>query len=276
VNLPSGYTELSFKNTLVALFGIFLLGVCVSFSSCASHAPRLNWDYLRHHPEEFLQMIRGQIQSIQTLEGTAHITIETFRESYNGRAHIYFRAPDSLLIRIQATLGIHAATILLDKDSIRIWVPRERMLYVGSVKEANLEPYWGIQLEVRKIRSFVTGYPYMLLEGSGDSAAMDWYNERVVVRTGQGRYVHWLAVDPQKGTILAWVFQDEKSGLTLRQENKFLRKHRGIWLPRFIQLTYPDTKERLSLYYERLRINRRIPSRRFQLKIPSNVQRIPL
>jgi len=62
----------------------------------------------------------------------------------------------------------------------------------------------------------------------------------------------------------------------LRQDFKNYRNIDGIYLPMIIQITLPDQKERISIFYKSVELNKPLDLAKHTIEISSKVQQLNL
>ncbi|MFQ5631466.1 MAG: DUF4292 domain-containing protein, partial [bacterium] len=80
-------------------------------------------------------------------------------------------------------------------------------------------------------------------------------------------------VDPERLVITKIQLFDKHDNETFRQQFRRFRKIKGIWVPQYIQLTRPQSKERLTVVYTKVDLNIPLTASQFTYKIPDNARR---
>jgi len=80
-------------------------------------------------------------------------------------------------------------------------------------------------------------------------------------------------VDLERLVITKIQLFDQHDNETFRQQFRRFRKIKDIWVPQYIQLTRPQSKERLTVVYTKVDLNMPLSANQFRYKIPDNARR---
>jgi len=261
------------------LWGLLLLcigGILFVGASCVPLVRRNNVDFYRQHPKALLVDIERNTRRLQTLQGCANLTVESAAGSYNGYANIYYVAPDSLIIQLQAMVGIHAAVLKITEETVQLYLPREKTLYQSDTQSLNLSSLLGMPLEVEQLFMVVTGLPHLLGGFSRGEIPIEVDGKYFLLRWLEYGQEWRYYIDPGKPAISIFTVADERSKRILRLELRRFQTISKVRIPRHIQLIHLPEKERISLYYRWIKINRSIKTERFKIKLPKDVKIVSL
>ncbi len=251
--------------------GLALLGAVAFLSGCAPFFKTGQSSFYRNNPQSLLFEVERNSVRLRTLKGLANLTVESHRGSYNGRAQISFRQPDSLRIRINAAFGIHAATLLAVDNALQIYLPRDQILYKSTLNSKLLKQYLGMPLDFDSLQELVTGLPdpFRIL---GNQARLDSVsgNDFYFQISKAGTRIR-MRLDARQKVTREYEIYNSLNGKTYRFKFSRFVERNGMKMPLFIQLIRLPERERISLFYEDARVNVQLKSKDFSLKVPDDV-----
>lgn len=251
------------------------------FVSCAPFTGGDKADFYRSHPVSLFYTAFQHTQEIETFEGKAHLTIESAVEGFQGNATIYYRRPDSLLVRLQAGFGVPVGSMLITGNRVQIYNIREKSLYESEGSDVPLNSLVGINLRAANLFEAVLGLPRLpdMISATGtEPDSLHYLADEgnfifsIQTETDAREYI----VTPDKQVFLHYALFNTSDGDTTLCTFRQFRRFKNIKMPQHVQISRKNPKERLSLFYTRMQVNKRIPKDRFKIKYPKDVEIIHL
>lgn len=266
---------ISQRRILYFLFQFIFLFV---LHSCSYFTRNEKADFYRTNPKVLFYSLVQHSLEIDSFEASGHLTVESPVEGFQGNAKVYFRQPDSLLVIIQAGFGVPVGSMLIIGNKIQLYNIRDKILFKSEGADVPLDDLIGMKLRTANLIEATLGLPRppeisLIANDSLKIIPMeDKFNYVVNSDTEEKRYL----ANPNKQVFENYVLiRPTEQDTTICSFRQF-RKFKNLRMPQHIQITRYDKKERLSLYYTRMQVNKKIAKGRFQLKISDNVDVVNL
>jgi len=261
--------------TLFLQLVIFLL-----FSSCTI-GENQKADFYRNNPIALYQAALQHSKKLKTLEGYAHLTVESPEGGFDGNARIYYQEPDSLLIVVKAGPGISLGSMLVKDGRFWMYNIREKLLFQSKGEQITFDEIIGINVPLPNIFDAALGLPdyqnYQLPDDLDSNLyKIQFKDDYIQYSLKKNNRTFKFLADPKKGSFVGYSMIQEGETDTVHVVFKQFGKYKGINIPRHIQITRPSHKERLSFFYRRIKVNGKMAANRFELKIAKNVEVIDL
>lgn len=251
--------------------GYFIL-LLFLLTDCSSLFRKREIDLTQISPEQILKRVDENFHRLKSMEGWARVTLASSERPYEGFSRVALKAPDSLLVKFKALFGMNVALLSINGENFKIYSPRENTLYWGKINEANLEEVLGGNFSLQELRGVFTGMPNLQWEDL--SLLSDFFPQGdkiiLIFEDEQGMRRYW--VNPWNFTVVRLERFDRKGNLYLIEKYSRFKRQGGILLPRMIKVIKPMEGERLTVYYQRQRVNKGLKKKDFQLKIPHNAE----
>ncbi len=252
--------------------GVLLLMLPL-FSACAGLRKPAVADLDRVPPQEIYSRVQRNFERVRTLNGRGRLIVEMPRAQFTGNATILVKKPDSLFIIAKAVLGVQVGFFFADSAHFASYSPIENTYYTGPVGQMHRLILFEMELNYSQLLHAILGTAELKLDDSTRVKVMD--NRYIFVRPW-GRYFLVEKIDPGKFVVTEAIVTRADGRIEVRQTFSRFRKIQGVWLPQIIRLFRPRTRERLTIYYEKVTLNRPLPQEKFQFKVPENARRIQL
>ena len=245
--------------------------------SCSSFTSDENAEYYRSHPGSLFYSVLQRSLEIDTFEGNARLTVESPIENFQGNAKIFYRYPDSLLVQIQAGLGVSIGNMLVIGDKVQLYNIRDRILYKSEGADVPLDDLIGMSLRAGNLIEAVLGLPRPpdFLVNVNDTIKYNPVDDNFKYYLNYKDEGKEYIADPKSQVFTQYILIYHGNDTTVCNFKQF-RRFKNVKMPQHIQITRYHKSERLALYYTRMQVNKKIPKNRFQLKISDNVKIINL
>ncbi len=253
---------------------LYFLAVLIYFAGCAAFRAKPVADLSKITPAHILERVQSSAERIRTLRGRGRLIVEMPGAQFAGRASIYIKKPDSLFIIAKALLGVEVGFFFADRERFQSYSPIENAFYTGPVDKMHQLILFEMEIPYEQLLSAVLGT--VAIELPVDSARVSVMDNQYVMAWPKGR--NWLVYKIAPGTFVVTevlLIGPDKSVLARQSFSRF-RKIQGVWLPKMIRLQRPPTRERLTIWYESIEINKPIAASEFQFNIPPTAKRINL
>jgi len=199
-----------------------------------------------------------------------HLRIEGVKQK--GAAVIFYRAPDQLKIDIHDTLlNIGIMSAKSDRDSIRIYLPRDNRFIEGNIEET-LFAVTGVNLSPFDPFSAIMGFPNLSPADLPRVTEFTRHTDSLFVKIMAPLWTRHMWFDAKSATLLKEQIYAPGGTLVTQRTMSDYEHVDGVILPRKIEIFQSDG--RIEIRVIERRINTPFPDERFEMKMPNNV--VPL
>lgn len=227
-------------------------------------------------PVEIITRVEKNMNKLRSLRGWAHVTLESSQNPFDGYSEVFLKLPDSLAVKFKARLGISAAFLSLNRSFFWVYYPNQNELYWGNPNKSVIEEILDVNFTFEELMEVFTGLPTFANEDMNLLSDLILEKDKFifVFEDEQGVRRYW--VDLRNGAIIRVECLDSSGIVYLVKEFRQFKKERGVLVPRLIRITKPIDQERLTVFYQRRGINKKLSAKNFQLKIPANAKIIEI
>jgi len=221
---------------------------------------------------QLIQEIQENASQIKTFQGQGRFLAVSKETAMGGGIRVYARMPDSLWIKVEGPLGVDVATGWFGGGQALWYVPMDGVVFSGpmeSVRDLDIIPV-------------DMGSSNMILSIIGLAVPHSSAQDSLYALKTEGRkYVIYsddesIRVNPKGPVVTQWEMIDFQGNLLWQWEGENMKKDRGIYFPGTIRFTRWQPKERITIFYENIKINKPLHQSWFQIDIPKGVRRIEL
>jgi len=249
------------KIKLIFILGLFTFGCSGLWHSRKPLDPDAK-------PEVIFALVRQNTAKVQTFTGRGMLSVSSMQGSFRASITVRIIRPDSLWFKIEGPLGLDLASGRISQDKMEILVVRENTLYTGSIlkmQELSLLP---VPIDLCDFAAVLQGF-YKPVSQTSDSLTSVSLDNRIYRFDFKSGNVSYINADLQS------VILHEKTGeggeLQLKFETGEYKKIKKVFMPRLVKLTGYQPKQRLTILYESLQINKKFKPGWFEFKIPEGV-----
>ncbi|MGH1365483.1 MAG: DUF4292 domain-containing protein [Calditrichia bacterium] len=252
---------------------LLAIACCLFFAGCAGSGmrnfgvkPFLN--SLDTWPEEY----QSNFEQIRTFSGSARLSIES--EQFNGNVSLKTNwvRPDRLYLQAEGPLGLDVGKIFIGENRFMVYNQYNNHFTSGSIRDPYLNRFMQTNITLSELRHTVLGY---VLEPDSPKQLTNRTHGIFTARSIEDDIDYRYVVNPESG-LLETCELSRESRVFLRQDFKNYRNIDGIYLPMIIQITLPDQKERISIFYKSVELNRPLDLAKHTIEISSKVQQLNL
>ena len=262
--------EFSKVMQLLRLFAALALFFC---SACAPFIRSARWDREDINIPKIKEHISQNYSRLYTVSGKARLTYEMPGVAYSGFANIAVRLPDSVLVAVEAILGINVGTFYTDGQVFSVYIPTEKRVYSGDIERMQVAYLFQTDLGYEQLMATFTGI-VQLPDSSIEVESVSDDELVLAVDSATGHYKLWL--DAKYRLVNKAEYYDEANNLEYRCTYSRFQKSNGVVAPRVISIERFTFQERITLYYTQRSINIDPKKIRLQPQIPNDVEEVLL
>lgn len=255
---------------------LLIFSLCTFSLECSPLFRKKELNLAALTPTEIINKVEKNVKKLHTLRGWAHVTLESSQNPFNGYSEVLLKTPDSLVVKFKARLGISAAFLSLDRNYFWIYYPNQNKLYWGSPNKAIIKEILEVNFTFEELMEVFTGLPTFAGEDMNFLSDFFLENDKLILvfEDEEGMRRYW--VDPWNGVVTHVEWLNSEGVLYLVKEFSQFKKEQSVLLPRLIRIIKPTDRERLTVFYRRRGINKKLAAKDFKVKIPANAEVIEI
>lgn len=242
-----------------------LLAGCAAFRSSRPLVPT--------DPQQVYFKVAENYRRVQSFRGNGRLIIDSPEMQLAAAATVLTKQPDSMFIKVEATFGVDAGFFFADRKRFESYSPFENTYFFGDVNHMDQLLLFRMQVNYDEMLSGITGAMLPPFD-STFVMTIDNDNYRFEGKREAWRVTYWI--DPKRGAVTKAEQHDSTGALYSRQTFRRFHKTEGVWLPQWLQLDRPTTRERFTIFYDRVAINTKIDAASFSLRVPASAAHINL
>ncbi len=266
VRLQAG--RLHYRTRAELLLPVF----CFILSGCASASRSLRLEP-GAEPGAVYSQVAENHRRLQTFRGKGKLIIDSPQTQVVASATVLTRQPDSMFIKLEATFGVDAGFFFADRKHFESYSPFENTYFFGEVGQLRRLVLFQVEVTYDEMLSGIVGAILPPLDSTFTLKVEDGAY-RLDGWRDKWQLSYWI--DPARGVVTKSEQRDQDGGLYSRQTFRRFREIEGIWLPQWLQLDRPGQRERFTMYYDRVEVNRKITDKEFGMRVPPSAVRIDL
>lgn len=248
-------------------YGLLLMFALLQ--SCAL-GKRSSIDASKLTAAEILEKVDENNQRIRTLAGKGNLIIEMPETPFRGEVTIRVIRPDSLYIVTEAAFGVDVGFLFADGEHFYSYSPIDNTYLFGDAEQIGSLVFFNMRIGYQELLNSILGAARFPMQ---ENTRIERFDDKIVfAQSYQGKNLIY-EIDPDRLVITRIQLFDRASRETFRQEFRRFREVDGIWVPRHIQLTRPLSKERMTVWYSKIELNRGFTADAFSYNVPENAKR---
>lgn len=220
--------------------------------------------------ETWPEMYRQNFQSMNSLTGKARVTIESVQLSGNINADIAWVRPDQLFIQVEGPLGIDVGQTYVGSSRFIVYNQHENHFTAGNINDPYLNRIWLTNFTLKDLKYAALGYAIQVEQ---PLQLVDEFHG--VFSTQNDDIEYRFVVNPESG-LLERCESIRENKVFMQQEFKNYKIVNGFYIPQLIQITLVDQKERISIFYNEMEINKPIDPAKLVIQIGPKVEQLNL
>ena len=251
----------------------FVFFVVILFSGCSGLFQQsvffnreINWNTIS-------QLSYNNYARLKTLDGWAKLSVQSPIQSFTADTHIKLLKPDSLYLKIEAAFGIDVGMFFANRQQYLMYSPMQNICYTGSVDSMYKAPLFDIEISYDKLLQVFAGA--QVLEKIYDQRIEKNDNQVILYGRTDSLFYKYI-LDRRYGLVKEMQVRDKKNDLLALHEFSRFSRINGVTVPQTIKVKRPKTRESISLFYTRLKINKKFKQDDFSVKMPDSVLKVNL
>ncbi len=249
-----------------------LLLAAVVLSGCQSITRPEQPDLNKYSYQELLANQSRWQNDIKTLQGKMRITLDTPEFSGNFYGELLVKGSDSLLLSLEAQLGIKVGKVFLSKNRFLFYDQLNNQFYQGSRSQFEQRNFLQFPVTLRELQEVMTARNSfnILKRKSYEVRDANYY-----LGAENGHYDLNIWFEPQSRLIRRIEYLDNSQLEKFREYGEFQQVN-GYYFPQVINFVRPQEKEGIAVFYENIRINEAIDESAFNIKISDSAVQMDL
>ena len=219
------------------------------------------------------RLLQNNYDRLKTFKASGRMIVESPEQSFSTSSRIVISRPDSLYLKLEATFGIDVGWLFSDRKTFRFYSPQRNMCYYGSFDSLRVGDFFSFNLSYDKFLQALAGIE-LVDELDFGKLEKDGKSLLLTGETGQKKVSYWI--DPSMGVVTRSEIRDNRGQVILQSEYQRFAHVDRVYVPRTIRIKRPLERERLTLYYNRLEVNKRIDGNDIRTKIPQSALKVEM
>lgn len=263
----------SLKMTLSVITFLFMAGCAGGIKSSGVGIAVENVAPFVTNLDEWPAKYRQNFQNILTFQGKARLTLESPHGGGNVSTKTVWGRPDKLFMQAEGPLGLDVGKIFVGEKRFIWYNQYENHFTAGSLDDPYLNRFLQTNITFSELRYTLLGYAG---QAEDSLVLIDRTNGVFATTHGNDDDIHYrFIVNPELGLLEA-VEALRQSRVFMRQDFKNYRVIDNIYLPTLIRITMLDQRERVSIFYKNIALNKPLDPGEFAIKISSKVEQLNL
>lgn len=213
-------------------------------------------------------------QSIQTLHGRAHISVESNEGAQSFDAEVFYKGPDSLVVKIEYLLGADAAILALLKNRYVFYNKVNDNFLSGNIGDPFVDAFFKLPIPLEEFADLLLAkFP---LDSSMQKYKLSTLDDSYLFEQEKKGNKWFYNIDFAYGRVKRLEIYNPENELLLSQEFAKFGEIKDLTFPRQIILKRPNTGQYIGIYYSDVQINTPIPEDVFKVIIPSSTKQLDL
>jgi len=221
---------------------------------------------------ELLQYNEKWQASVNTLDGTANITLDTPEYSGKFNADVLLQGSDSLMLTVTGPLGLRVGKVFTTGERFVFYNQVMNQFMVGEEQDFEDMNFMQFPLELSRLRNVFTAQDRF---GILKKESYKMRDGALYVETANGTLSYHIWFDPAHLHITKIEYYDGDQLLFYKECERFETVN-GIVFPRMIHFIRPLEKQGLSVYFSDLDTNQSVSEERFKIEVSDKAKQIDL
>jgi len=220
-----------------------------------------------------VQRLHRHAERLKTFIGEGRVTVVTTEGGFRGGLGLTSQLPDSLYMKVEGPLGVDVMLGQIGGGLFTFYYPRDQLAYTGSIQAMHESSLLPLDFGVSEIARGALGlFLQQDLTISGTVTLSDDLKQYVLTR--EDGQIFW--VDPDGPVVTRWERRDDEEELLWTWEGSRHITQRGIRLPRMVRVTQYQPTQQVTLFFEKIRVNRSLDQGWSNFTLPEGVEPIEL
>lgn len=253
-------------------FSLFpILAICILYVGCAGSSKSRLPDLSQLQPGDVEHKIARNFAKLQTFTGQARVMIELPGAGYNGFSSVNIIMPDSVYVKTEAILGIDIGDLFVDAKHFAAYAPRENVLYYGERELLDLRSFLEVEIATDELFELFTGLTQIVVDSS---SRLSFDDGKLLIESTQDEYTVKSWIDSERYVVEKSQLVENDGTVVLQKEFRRFRKKDNLYIPQIIKLFRPRDRERITVYYTSVKVNKSVSPEKFKLKPSANARKV--
>ncbi len=223
--------------------------------------------------EAWPRRYRQNFQRIQTFRGEARLTLESPQGGGSVNLETLWDHPNKLFLKAEGPLGLDVGKIFVGQERFIWYNQYDNHFTSGSLDDPYLNRFLQTNITFHDLKYAVLGFAVQALDSLRLLDAT--HGVFATVPPVEDEIHYRLIVNPETG-LLESVEALRESRVFMRQDYKRYRIIQGVYVPTLVQITMLDQRERVSVFYKDLKLNRPIDPQDYLIEVSTKVEQLNL
>jgi len=216
-----------------------------------------------------INQIYTHVSKLTTFEGWAKWNASSPEGNFRGTLKIIVKTPDSLWMKMEGPFGVDLGIARVCGDSGLFYSPWENRVYKGSIH----------RLIMNGVIPLEDSHPHIIYSLLGLVIPQEtMFDSLLSIHIQDDYYLldykkqESLWVRGQDPVIFRWEKQDQSGEVIWKWEGRDFRKTGKIKLPKMIKMSSSSPKRQFTIFYEKVKTNKKLRRKWCKVNIPEDVK----
>ncbi|NOR46131.1 MAG: hypothetical protein GQ534_11150 [Candidatus Delongbacteria bacterium] len=229
---------------LVLLLSVFLSSCMLSFGVKEYDTNIVDLKVIK-------KRISKNYENISSLKASFEFSYTTTRDRLQSSGFLYFSGKDTLYVEINGAVGETEAVFFLSEDSIKAANYIQKVYINDKANENSFNRVTGINLTADKFRESLYGYEKLTSDVS--IVKRDKFSIELKKIISPNEY---KIIKLNKNLLIEEIYDYKDDSLQIKKEYDYFYKLDGTVIPKRIRIRTYAPKSKLTIFYNRVNINR--------------------
>ena len=217
------------------------------------------------------QQYRQNFERMQSFRGDARLTVES--ETFGGNVDLetLWESPNKLFLKAEGPLGLDIGKIFVGEDRFVWYNQYENHFTSGNLSDPYLNRFLQTNITLEDLKYTVLGFAGQII----DSVKMvdNTHGIFQTISPKDDEIYYRFIVNPESG-LLETVEALRQGRAFMRQDFKNYRVVDGVFIPGIVQITMLDQRERISIFYKKVAMNKPLDPSEYTIEISGKVEQL--
>jgi len=221
-------------------------------------------------PGKVLECALENQVGFETLACLLNLKLRGEEGKFSGTVEFFYRHPDTFSLYPRTFLGIGGFKAMGEGDSLTIYFSRRNEYYRGSFSDFEKSGLWAWGISLDMLLDVILGRSELAAENAEYSGSTEGL---FLYKTEEEGWIREYWVDSKRCRLVRSRWAKEPGGEFYQIEYRNSITHGNVEVPRDIRIE-TGTKDSARLKFMERKFDSPIPSKRFQINIPADAQRV--
>lgn len=221
---------------------------------------------------QLIDGIRENAARIETFQGKGRFLAVSEETSMGGSIRVFARMPDSLWIKVEGPLGVDVATGWFCGNQAVWYVPMDGVVFSGTIERIRELDIVPVDVGSSNMIMGIVGFAIPEMDSQSSLYHLKIEDRKYLLHSEN----ETIWINPDGPLVIRWEMAGFQDDLLWQWEGRNLKRNSSAYFPGTIRFTRWQPRERVTIFYEEIKINKSLRQSWFKIDIPKGVRKIEL